>query len=296
MPHVPVLLKEAIEGLKVSAGSTIVDATAGAGGHTRVLCDLAGEDGTIVAIDQDGEAIERVKEATKECKSNVLITLENFRNIDKILEKNDIKEINGILFDLGLSSHQLEDSGRGFSFQKDEPLAMTFKNDTKGIVTAGEIVNEWGEETIADILYGFGEEQFARRIAKKIVEEREENPINNTRELVEIIEKSVPVSYRKKKIHPATKTFQALRMAVNDEWNALKEGVEKSFEALASGGRMAVISFHSIEDRFIKNFFKDQKEKGIGKIITKRPITATEEELKENKRARSAKLRIIEKI
>jgi 16S rRNA (cytosine1402-N4)-methyltransferase len=210
----------------------------------------------------------------------------------------NIKKVNGVVFDLGLSSDHFENSGRGFSFKKDEPLLMTFEKDlTKARFTARDIVNDWDEENIADILYGYGEEKFSRRIAKNIVEARKEKAINTTTDLVEIIEKSVPVWYKKgRKTHFATKTFQALRITVNDELETLKDGLKKGFDALEKQGRLVVVSFHSLEDRIIKNFMRDKKNEREGILITKKPIVPSREEIKENPRSRSAKLRIIEKI
>jgi 16S rRNA (cytosine1402-N4)-methyltransferase len=208
------------------------------------------------------------------------------------------------MLDLGLSSDQFETSGRGFSFQKNEPLLMTFKENLgPEDLTAKQIVNTWDEENIADIIYGYGEERYSRKIAKGIVGARAVKPIETTFDLVEIIKNSTPSRYAHGKIHPATRTFQALRITVNDEINALKEGLEKGWERLAPGGRMAVISFHSIEDRIVKHFYKSKEwmEKADGtsertaNIITKKPITASHQEISENPRSRSAKLRIIEK-
>jgi 16S rRNA (cytosine1402-N4)-methyltransferase len=198
----------------------------------------------------------------------------------------------------------LENSGRGFSFVKDEPLLMQMKNfankstkeDPSPEITAQDVVNEWEETSLADIIYGYGQERYARRIARGIVEARKSKRIATTKELVEIILKSVPAVYRRGKIHPATRTFQAIRIAVNDELGALSEGLEKSFAGLESGGRLAVISFHSLEDRIVKKFYKEKQDKEIGKIINKKVITASEEEIRSNPRSRSAKLRIIEKI
>jgi 16S rRNA (cytosine1402-N4)-methyltransferase len=194
------------------------------------------------------------------------------------------------MLDLGLSSDQFETSGRGFTFQKDEPLLMTFKkNPTEHDLTADEIVNTWDEANIADIIYGYGDERYSRRIAKSIVESR---PIKTTFELVEAVKLGTPSAYHRGRINPATKTFQALRITVNDEINTLKEGLRKGFEALNPGGRMAVISFHSIEDRVTKRFFKEVG----GNILTKKPIVPSDEEKIRNPRSRSAKLRIIEKL
>ena len=204
-----------------------------------------------------------------------------------------LREIDGIVMDLGMSSNQLERSGRGFSFKRDELLLMTFKHDPDETdLTAREIVNEWDEESLADIIFGYGEEQFSRRIAHAIVVAREEKLIATTKDLVSIVEGVVPKWYRFRRIHPATKTFQALRIAVNDEIESLREGLAKGVRHLRSGGQIAVISFHSIEDRVVKVFFAESAREGLGSVVTKKPITPTREETAVNPRARSAKLRI----
>ena len=235
---------------------------------------------------------------------------ESYRNLDKVLDGLGMPKANRIMLDLGLSSDQFETSGRGFSFQRNEPLLMTFKSPKADIVansgdyvlTARDIVNKWEEENIADIIYGYGDERYSRRIARAIVESRAERPIETTFDLVDIIKKATPSKYHHGKIHPATKTFQALRITVNDEIGALKEGLAKGFDRLAPGGRMAIISFHSIEDRLVKNFYKEKSVRAAdgsgpaGRLLTKKPLTPSDREAAENPRSRSAKLRIIEKI
>ena len=210
------------------------------------------------------------------------------------LEKRGITKITKALFDLGWSSYQL-DSGRGFSFSRDEPLLMTYSKEG-ALVTAATIVNEWQESTIADIIYGFGEERYSRKIAKAIVERRQKKPFTTSAELAEFIKTVVPPPYAHGRIHPATRTFQALRMAVNDELGALHAGIRSAFEMLGPGGRIAVISFHSVEDRAVKHLFASLEKNGVGKRLTKKPIVASADELKSNPRARSAKLRVIEKV
>ena len=224
----------------------------------------------------------------------VILEVESFRNLDKVLEKHRIGKVDMILLDLGISSDELDVSGRGFTFQKDEPLLMTMGDPAKHLFTAKDIVNGWEEEDIANVIFGYGEERFSRRIARAIVDYRAKKKIETTFELVEIVKSSVPAFYRRGKTNPATKTFQALRIATNDELNALKEGLAKGYEHLNEGGRMAVISFHSLEDRIVKDFYK-QQAKTEANILTKRPITPGAQELAENPRSRSAKLRVIEK-
>ncbi len=291
--HKTVLLKESIEGLNLKKGDIYFDGTLGSGGHAVAACEKGAK---IIGTDQDEEALTR---ATARLQNGCDFTpiKDSFRNIDTVLENLNIQKVNAIMLDLGLSSDQFETSGRGFSFQKDEPLLMSFKkNLTEEDLSAKEIVNTWDEENIADIIFGYGEERYSRRIAKKIVEHRAKKPIETTFELVAIIKEATPFLYHHGKIHPATRTFQALRITVNDEIGALKDGLRKGFECLENGGRMAVISFHSIEDRIVKHFYKEKAEAGIATIITKKPITASDEELQTNPRARSAKLRIIEKL
>ncbi|OGD68272.1 16S rRNA (cytosine(1402)-N(4))-methyltransferase [Candidatus Campbellbacteria bacterium RIFCSPLOWO2_01_FULL_34_15] len=295
--HISVLLNEVIEGLNLHKGDAVFDGTLGGGGYFGKLCEVVGPEGTAIAVDQDLGAIKRVEEKSDfRCQTHLIN--ENFRNLDKVLISLNQKQVQGVVFDLGLSSDQFEISGRGFSFKKNEPLLMTFsEKPNEARFTARDIVNTWDEENIADILYGYGEEMFSRRVAKKIVEAREIKPINTTDDLVSVIESAFPVWYRKtRKTHFATKTFQALRITVNDEIESLKDGLQKGFQSLSEGGRMAVISFHSLEDRIVKNFMKEKQLANEGEIKTKKPITPTDEEIKNNPRSRSAKLRIIEKI
>lgn len=294
--HKSVLLNEVIESLNLKSGDVFFDGTLGGGGHSQKVCELFGKSVKIIAVDRDSEAVRIAADKFRDLNCDFNFQNASFRNMDKVLDDLNMKSVNAILFDLGLSSDQLEESSRGFTFKKDEPLIMTFssENDEEGI-TAKTIINEWSEETLADILFGYADERYARRIAKKIIERREVKPIEKTFELVEIVKSAVPTGYQKGRIHFATKTFQAIRVAVNDEIEAVKEGLVKGYERLADKGRMAVISFHSVEDRVVKNFFKEKKVLGSGSIITKKPITASEDELSENPRARSAKLRIFEK-
>lgn len=294
--HKTVLLNETVENLNLSKDSIVVDGTFGGGGHSALIAKTFPKV-KIIAIDQDKGAFKKAESKFEGLKASISFHNTNFREVDSVLKKEGINGIDGIILDLGLSSDQLENSGRGFSFMKDEPLLMTMKeNPSPEDVTAQDVVNTWGEENLANIIYGFGEEQFSKRIAKGIVEAREIAPIKTTFELVEIIKKSVPNLYKKGRIHCATKTFQALRIAVNDELGALEQGLEKGIEALNENGRMSVISFHSLEDRIVKRFFKEKEKEGIVKIITKKPIIGSEQEIKENPRSRSAKLRVIEKI
>ncbi len=294
--HIPVLLNETIKYLDIQKDDVVVDGTLGAGGHSREICSLLGKNGTLIGIDQDSDAISRAKGVLDKYKCNVVLRNENFRNLDKILAEIGIKTVNKILLDIGFSSDQIENSNRGFSFMKEEPLLMTLSNNImEDTLTAEEIVNTWDEENIADVIFGYGEEKFSRMIAKGIIKARDEKPIKNTLELADIIKESVPAWYRRRKIHPATKTFQALRIVVNDEIGALKEGLDTGVRLLSKGGIIAVISFHSIEDRVVKNFFREMSKNGVGEIINKKPISPDRDEILNNKRARSAKLRIFKK-
>jgi len=245
-------------------------------------------------------AVGKIGQLKDDNDAKLFLIKENFRHLDHVLDSIGIAQVNRILLDLGLSSDQFETSGRGFSFKKDEPLLMTFGKNAE--LTARHIVNTWDEANIADIIYGYGEEKYSRKIAAGIIAARAEKLIETTSDLVAIIERSTPARYHHGKIHPATRTFQALRITVNDEINVLREGLVKGWERLAPGGRMAIISFHSIEDRIVKHFYKakaaEVKEGGesSAKILTKKPITPSEQEIAENPRSRSAKLRILEKL
>jgi 16S rRNA (cytosine1402-N4)-methyltransferase len=296
MAHTSVLLQEVITGLDIKPNDVFLDGTINGGGHSKAVSDLLNEEGMIIGTDLDNAALQKAELRLSGSKAKIILTQSSFRNLDKVLADAKVPKVNKILFDLGLSSNQFDESGRGFSFQKDEPLLMTFKdvlNPTD--LTAHAIVNQWDEENIAQIIESYGEEQYAKKIAHAIVFYRNKGEIKTTQELVKIIGEAVPTSYLHKRIHPATKTFQALRITVNDEIGSLKEGLTKGFEHLAPGGRFAVISFHSLEDRIVKNHFRDLAKQDLGILITKKPIIPTQEEEEQNPRSRSAKLRIIEK-
>ncbi len=297
MVHKSVLLQEAIDGLNIVPGDVFVDGTLGGGGHMEEVVHRFGSAVVMIGIDLDPEAIERATSRLEAYKCPIRFAQGSFRNMDTLLLDLGITQVDKILLDIGLSSNQFEDSGRGFSFQKNEPLVMSFKTDlTDDDLTAAKILNNWDEENIRAILEGYGEEQFAYKIAKAIVARREVKPIETTFELVEIVKSATPNFYHHRKIHPATKTFQALRITVNDEIESLKEGIRKGFEMLRPRGRLAAISFHSLEDRAVKQFFRAKIEEGLGTGVTKKPIIPSDEEIAENPRSRSAKLRIIEKI
>lgn len=296
MRHKPVLLKEVIENLNLKDSNVFVDCTLGSAGHSQAVCKLGLNNLTIVGLDKDSDAIERSSKHLDDCRSKVI--LENLPNkmIDQALEKNGIEKVNAVLIDLGISSEQLDISGRGFTFQKDEPLFMTMKKSPEeSDLTAEIILNTFSKEVLADIIFGYGEERYARRIAEKIVEFRKLKPIKTTFDLVEIVKSATPSKYHKGKTHPATKTFQAIRIAVNDEVESLTITLNKSFEALENEGRILVISFHSIEDRIVKHWMNEKEKQGVAKKVYKKPMAPTEEEIKNNPRSRSSKLRILEK-
>lgn len=292
--HKAVLLHEIVYSLK-SGTSWYMDCTLGGAGHALAVSQALGGKVNIIGLDQDKKAIEHAREVLENKANKVILECQNFKDMDIVLAKHDITGLDYILFDLGISSDELEFSGKGFSFLKEEPLLMTMGDPVNYTFVAKDIVNKWKEENIADVIYGYGEERFARRIARAIVIYRERKNIETSMELAEIVYMAIPRMIRNRsRIHPATRTFQALRIAVNDELNVLKIGLEKGYRYLNIGGRMAVISFHSLEDRIVKNFYRSL-EKSEGTILTKKPITAKPEEIAQNPRSRSAKLRILEK-
>ena len=273
----------------------VVDATFGGGGHSLEICKRY-KGIKIIALDQDKGAWDRAKSKFVGLDCDITFINTNFRDLQEAL-KDFETDIDAIIFDLGLSSDQLDNSGRGFSFQKDEPLLMTMKeHPTQEDLRAIDIVNDWSEESLANIIYGYGEERFSRKIAKAIVDARQKKEIKTTFDLVEIIKEAIPNKYRKGKIHFATKTFQALRIAVNDELESARTGLERGFNVLKDVGRMSVISFHSLEDRIVKKFYKEKEKSEEAILINKKVILPSDEEVKNNKRSRSAKLRILEKI
>lgn len=297
MEHIPVLKEEVLTGLDIQPADIVVDMTLGDGGHSLALCGRLSEKGALIGIDQDSRAINYARERLKDCGSTLYLEQANFEEIEDILHRHDITHIDKALYDLGLRTGHIEDTARGFTFKKNEPLLMTMKADPgPDDLTAKEIVNTWKEETLADIIYGFGEERFARRIARSIVQNREIKPIETTFDLIHIITTTVPSWYTRKKIHPATKTFQALRIAVNNELGVLEKSLEKTFEYLRQGGRIAVISYHSIEDRLVKRMFKGYVNDQQALLVHKKPIAPSREETIGNPKARSAKLRLLEKL
>lgn len=291
--HASVLLQEAIDQLSINPTDTAVDCTLGGAGHAVAIAKLLGSGGTLIGFDLDHAAIERAREALAGIAAKKVLIESNFRDIENALKSRGIGSIDEALFDLGWSSYQL-DAGRGFSFLSDEPLAMTY-GPAEGALTAATIVNEWKEESIADVIFGWGEERYSRRIARAIVERRAIKPFILATELAETIKSAVPAAYRNGRLHPATRTFQALRIAVNDELGAIRDGIAGAWKLLSPGGRIAIITFHSIEDRLVKEQFLELERSGEATRITRSPIRPGAVELAGNPRSRSAKLRIIQK-
>jgi 16S rRNA (cytosine1402-N4)-methyltransferase len=293
--HDSVLMQEVLETLSIRPSDIVVDATLGGAGHFTKILSALGEGGVIVGIDADPAAVERGREAyandRRPERPVANLVNDNFRNLSRVLERLNIGTVDKILFDLGWSGYQIA-APRGFSFQNDEPLLMEYG---EGGETAADIVNSSSEEDLANIIFTYGEERFARKIAHAIVAARSKERILTTGALVAAINAGTPAGYHERKIHPATKTFQALRIAVNDEIGALREGLSAALQALAPGGKLAVISFHSIEDRIVKNMLRDAVEKGAGTIHPKKPIVPGRAEILRNHRARSAKLRVFER-
>ena len=305
--HKPVLLKECIEGLQIKPNGIYVDGTMGGAGHSIEIVKKLSNDGLLIGIDRDEEALKASKERLAKYK-NVTYIHNNHDNIKEILQKLSISQVDGILLDLGVSSYQLDERNRGFSYLGENELDM--RMDKNQDLTAKKVVNYYSEADLANIIYQYGEERFSRQIAKNICNYRKEKTINTTKELVDIIEKSIPKS-KQKDGHPAKRTFQAIRIEVNNEIEPLYNTVKDCIDCLKPQGRLCIITFHSLEDRAVKNAYIDAKgkctcptdlpycvcgAKTLGKIITKKPIIATKEEQEENSRSKSAKLRIFEKI
>ncbi|NMB00100.1 MAG: 16S rRNA (cytosine(1402)-N(4))-methyltransferase RsmH [Firmicutes bacterium] len=306
--HEPVLLQETIQALALKAGEVYVDGTVGAAGHSLGM--LATEPTIrLVGIDQDGDALERAKFRLANYADQVTLIRDNFRNLQSILHSINITQVSGILLDIGVSSPQLDDGERGFSFHQDARLDMRMDQDAP--LDAWTIVNTYSQEELAEIIWQYGEERWAARISEFIVAERAKGSLETTGDLVNVIKKAIPAGARAQGPHPARRTFQALRIAVNDELGALKVGLEQAVNVLKSGGRLAVITFHSLEDRIVKEYFQELLgkctcpsnlpvcvcgSKPVVHLVNRKPIVASERELQSNPRARSAKLRVVEKI
>ena len=306
--HVSVLVNECLAGLNIKENGIYVDGTLGGAGHSSEILKRLSNEGRLIGIDQDTDALKAAKERLKDY-SNVTFVHSNFSNIENVLNNLNIDGVDGILMDLGVSSYQLDEGERGFSYMKDAPLDMRMNREND--FSAYNVVNEYSEEDLYRIIRDYGEEKFAKRIASFIVENRQEKNIETTLELVEIIKNAIPAKARREGPHPAKRTFQAIRIEVNSELSILNKTIEDGVEKLNKGGRMAIITFHSLEDRIVKNKFRDLAvscrcpkefpvcvcgEKAKVKIISRKAIEPTKEEVEVNPRSRSAKLRVIEKL
>lgn len=306
--HKPVLMDEVIEALDPKENQNFIDGTLGGGGHTEEILKRTGPKGKVLGLDWDNDAVQRTKERLSSYGERLIPVNSSYINVKEVIQTEKFHEFSGILLDLGLSSDQLQVSGRGFSFQKNEPLDMRF-DAGRNELTAETILNTWSEDKLEEIIREYGEDSWSRKIARTIVEKREEQPIKTTLELVGLVIGALPK--KKSKTHPATKTFQALRIAVNNELNNVRLALKDMIEILEPGARLAVITFHSLEDRIVKQYFKQEsidchcppeipvcrcEHKAQVKLITKKAIKPSDKEITENFRCRSAKLRVVEKI
>ena len=306
--HISVLLDETIEELHIKPDGIYVDGTLGGGGHAYHVCQKLSEKGRYIGIDQDADAIAASTKRLESFKDKVTIVRDNYVNMPKVLHDLGIEHVDGILLDLGVSSFQLDDKERGFTYREDVPLDM--RMDQRQSLTARDIVNEYSEMELFHIIRDYGEEKFAKNIAKHIVLARKEKPLETTKELSEVIKRAIPMKVQAKGGHPAKKTFQAIRIEVNQELTVLKESIDKMIDLLKPNGRICIITFHSLEDRIVKTKFRENEnpctcppnfpvcvcgKKSKGKVITRKPIIPSEDEIEENKRAKSSKLRIFER-
>jgi len=295
LSHIPVMPKEALELLRLPQGGVAVDGTLGLAGHALLMAQALGSQGHLIAIDRDGASLKVAQKKLSSLELKIDLLQGNFSTLDKILAGLKVRALDGILLDLGISSFQLDDAARGFSFRTDGPLDMRMDARNQG-TCAADLVNTFKEDKLAKIISEFGEERFANRIAAAIVMHRAMAKITTTKSLADIVLRALPKGYTRGRIHPATRTFQALRIAVNGELEELSLGLEVVFKSLKKGGRLCVISFHSLEDRLVKNKFKYWAMEQEGAILTKRPLVANEDECALNPRSRSAKLRGIERV
>ncbi len=306
--HKSVLLKETVDGLKIRRDGIYADGTLGGGGHSFEVCRRLGEKGSIVGIDQDAAAIEAAGGRLKDFGEKVTIVRSNYCDMKSRLHELGIDKVDGIILDLGVSSYQLDTADRGFSYREDAPLDM--RMDTRQAMTARDIVNDYSEMELYRVIRDYGEDKFARNIARHIVTAREKKPIETTGQLTEIIRKSIPMKYQKKGGHPAKRTFQAVRIELNRELEVLRDSLDDMIELLNPGGRLCIITFHSLEDRIVKSAFKKNENPCVcppdfpvcvcgkvskGSIVTRKPILPSREEMESNSRSKSAKLRIFER-
>lgn len=307
--HKSVLLNECIEGLNIKPEGIYIDGTLGGAGHSYEICKKLNNKGILIGIDQDENAINASKKRLQQFQEITRIHRANFSQFESVLHEENIEKVDGILLDLGVSSHQLDEAERGFSYMKDAPLDM--RMDRRQQLTAADIVNEYSDEELYRVIRTYGEEKWASRIVNNIVAIRKDKPITTTFELVDVIRKSIPMKAMKKGGHPAKRTFQAIRIELNEELNVLKDTLNDMINRLNHGGRLCIITFHSLEDRIVKKIYRDNQnpctcpsdfpicvcnKKSKGKIITRKPIVATQLELDNNSRSKSAKLRVFEKV
>lgn len=307
--HITVMKEEAVQALKVKPDGIYVDCTLGGAGHSQKIASALSQEGRLIAIDQDDWALENAKAKLSTVQDKVIFVKSNFRHLRQIVEEHGYPKVDGVLFDLGVSSPQLDEGERGFSYHADAPLDMRMNTDQA--LSAHEVVNEWDEKELANVIFRYGEEKFSRQIAREINKARQIAPIETTGELVELIKKGIPAPARRTGGHPAKRTFQAIRIAVNDELNAFKEALYASIEILKPEGHVSVITFHSLEDRICKQIFQEFSggctcppdfpqcvcgNQPIIKVETRKPILPSDDELLQNNRARSAKLRIAKKL
>ncbi|OON97278.1 MAG: 16S rRNA (cytosine(1402)-N(4))-methyltransferase [Epulopiscium sp. Nele67-Bin005] len=307
--HISVLLEECITGLDIKPDGIYVDGTLGGAGHASHICQKLNKDGHFIGIDQDNNALAVSKERLSEVEPKVDIVKSNFSDLDEVLGQVGVPKIDGMLIDLGVSSHQLDEASRGFSYMQEAKLDMRMNQDSE--LCAYKVVNEYSEDELHEIIKNFGEERWAKRVASFIIEHREKKPIETTFELVDIIKRAIPQKARQEGSHPAKRTFQAIRIEVNREIDIIAPTIKKAVDALNSGGRLCIITFHSLEDRIVKHTFKSLAEscicdrnmpicvcdqEPVVKVISRKPILPTKDELENNSRSKSAKLRIVEKL
>ena len=306
--HISVLLQETVDGLNLQPGATIVDGTMGFGGHSEEVLKRMNGNGRVICIDQDADAIRAASRRLEAYEDQLTIVRSNYVNMPEVLDSLGIDTVDGILLDLGVSSFQLDEASRGFTYRMEGPLDM--RMDQRNPLTAADLVNTCSKEELCRIFWDYGEERYARNIADRILKEREKAPIETTTQLVDIIRASIPAKARNAGGHPAKRTFQALRIAVNKELDVLTDSIDAMIDRLAPGGRLCIITFQSLEDRIVKNLFKKNEnpctcppefpvcvcgKKSKGRVITRKPILPSEEEIKVNKRSKSAKLRVFER-
>lgn len=291
--HIPVMSAEVLEWLAPQPGQTVLDATVGEGGHLAAICRALGDASRLIGMDADPDALAHTCDRFRALSCDPTLIQSNFRYLRRVLREHGIDRLDRVLFDLGMSSYQIDASGRGFSFRRDEPLDMSLDPDSGR--SARQIVNQCREHELARILRTYGQERFAKRIARAIVDRRKDTPIESTAQLREVIEGAVPAFYTRQRLHPATRSFQALRIAVNDELAAINEGLSDAFELLAPGGRLVAISFHSLEDRAVKDVLQRLERDDRGVRLSRKAIHPDEAERERNPRSRSAQLRVFQK-